>query len=127
MRINQNAQYMNHEFDSNPTVDTRIHNIEKLAGFRLPDLQSPERGKESMEKTNRVFPAAGSVAPSMRSYLHDSIENDALRKQQTTMEEVAKRQDSMLNSTVDKRGGNDDFAVSMGRIKEGRSRQIPNT
>ena len=43
------------------------------------------------------------------------------------MEDAAKRQDSMmLTSTVDGKARNDDFAVSMERIKE-RSRQIPNT
>lgn len=40
MRINQNAQYMNQEFASDPKVDTRMHNIEKLAGIRAPDFST---------------------------------------------------------------------------------------
>lgn len=71
MRINQNAVFSNQELASDPKVDTRIHNIEKLAGIRAPDFTTTHRA-ESNER---------GVPTSMRTYLNEKLEGSAFRKQ----------------------------------------------
>lgn len=45
MRINQNAQYTTEELITDPKVDSRMFNIEKLQGIKAPDFGS--KGAES--------------------------------------------------------------------------------
>lgn len=40
MRINQNAQYTTEELITDPKVDSRMFNIEKLQGIKGPDFVS---------------------------------------------------------------------------------------
>ena len=109
MRINQNAQYKNNEFASDPKVDTRIHSIEKLAGFKLPDFT-----------TTRGIESGRGVPTSMRSYLQDSIDHGAFRKQDT-VGPIIKRQDSALLNSSQASVDKNKTQITVERLKE-RSR-----